>query len=986
MMNVSPAFQAPSGQLGRSIFGNTLYGTNVYDLIYTLSNMAFGDIIIATGSLTALKKEEAQKQTFNAALGDIMQYWASRFSKIRSSLLLYGVNGIAVRGDSIAHAYKSGKVTPGVQSIANAVRNANGGDSAAQLVFDPTDPDVTAFRTQFSAAGEVDFWQSNYQTKLEIANSCKTAVGFEFYMDVTGDIVFKPPFFNLDILSNKPISWIQPIDIIDYDITDSESGVVTQLTIQGSYGGNIDYGFGPEITPVTSVTDYHLLRKYGWRSRPYNSEFMGDTTRMFYHGLDVLDRINSDRIQMTVSIPHRPELRLGFPVYISHLDQIWYVKGISHTIAFGGRAQTQLSLTARRQKFLAPKGISTLHTNGVKEDATANPNTKSSSSKVSQKPSGKAKEPLTIRQLAKSSFRLDLGDAATIPPVNFNPDDPKSLDPYAPLVLRHPKSGKIMGYPNVVMVYARPYDPKGSFTTVAGEKKPGENPMVPKANKGSVTERQEVNLAAEEALISPDKTLGLSNKYAHNRFSYGLNSAGVYVYAQDMGKVITQFALLPFKNIAVTQNGSTAKFGDTTIKLENPNTMVRPVSDERGFEVIGHFRYGRGVSLRDGSLVFNEGSNNTKANVGTQLALGGDLFATLTAQSQGLTSISSAYSNPADTVARLLPEDLQTSAALTTGATGITVPAFSNTGTNFVDVAPLGSPQDKGFPTSIEASQLSRALTLAEMTVRSDQTPGSSNCQCQTGRGDLAFISVGYQLAPINPSVPTSGETLYGSNTRQLTGDNIPQAILDSANADRETRASTFNPLPPTLKGTDLVDKVESYLWKLYQSLDEPHQRLENQLRGDPSGLEPDIRQVPDLFTDVEGTVETRAYVDLFTNRDQDNAFGNFSPPFSSSNRAALGDPTATAQQAVSSKSDIAQSFQSFGVNLRKNTKKAQLTQEIADLNAEIARLNSRLASVTPTPGLVSITGGDTPESLQKQIATAKQSMTNKQTELALIG
>jgi oligopeptide transport system permease protein len=52
-------------------------------------------------------------------------------------------------------------------------------------------------------------------------------------MDVSGDIVFKPPFYNLDILHNKPVSWIQDIDIIDWDISESEAEVVTQILMQG---------------------------------------------------------------------------------------------------------------------------------------------------------------------------------------------------------------------------------------------------------------------------------------------------------------------------------------------------------------------------------------------------------------------------------------------------------------------------------------------------------------------------------------------------------------------------------------------------------------------------------------------------------------------------------------------------------------------------------------------------------------------------------
>lgn len=957
MMNVSPAFTAANPQLGRSIFGNTLYGTNVYDLIYTLSNMAFGDIIVATGSLTALNKEASQKQTFNAALGDIMLYWSSRFSKIRSNLLLYGVNGIAVRGDSIAHAYDSGAFKKGKQYVSNAVRNANGGDAAAQLIFDPTDPGVTAFRTQFASAGEVEFWQSDFQSKLEIANSCKQAVGFEFYMDVTGDIVFKPPFFNLDILANKPISWIQPIDIIDYDVTDSESGVVTQLTIQGNFGGNIDYGFGPETTPFTSVTDYHLLRKYGWRSRPYNSEFMGDTTRMFYHGLDILDRINSDRVQMSITIPHRPELRLGFPVYVSHLDQIWYVKGINHSIAFGGRATTALSLTARRQKFLAPKGISTLSLGGTHDISSVKSGAKNSSKKAVPVTTGKSKEPLTIRKLAQTSFNLDIGEAATIPPISFDPNDSRSLDPYLPLILRHPKTGNIVGYPNVVMVYTRPYDPRVAYSNIAGEK--DKNPMVPKNNQNKVAQRKAVNKTIEEEEHTPDKALNLANKYEHNRFSYGLNSAGVYVYAQDVDKAITQFALLPYKNITITQNGASNPFANTGIKLTNPNTMIRPVSDERGFEVIGHFRYGRGVALRDGSLILNEGKSNTAASVGTQLALGGDLFSTLTAQSQGLTSITTAYSNPADTVSRLIPEDLQTAATLVPGANGIKTPAFSDVGINFVSSAPLGSPEAQGFPTSVEASQLSRALTLAEMTVRSDEYAGNSKCQCQTGRASLTFINVGYQVSPITPATTTSGESLYGSSTvsKTVTGEDGNPIGGATAMANSISSNNQTSPTQGWLKGTDLMAKVETYLFNLYQTLDEPHQRLENQLRGDPSGLEPDIRKLPDLFTSSP----------------QDQTFGNFTPPFSSPNRAALGDPVATAQQAVSSKSDLAQTFSNFGSNLKKNSEKAKLSQEISNLSSQLNRLNAQ-------------GGGKPSSSLQQQINSVTQDLHNKQAQLALLG
>lgn len=884
-MNINPAFTAPSGQMGTSIFGNVLYGTNPYDVIYSLAQMAFGDVVMGTGSLISLVKETGQQATFNAALGDIMQYWAARFSRIRSNLLLYGVNGIAVRGGSIADGYDAGRIK-GKNSISSVVRNANGGEGSGQVAFDPTSPEVTAFRTQFSSAGEVNFWQSEYQTKLEIANACKESIGFEFYMDVTGEVVFKPPFYNLDIMSNKPISWIQEIDIIDISFSEAESEVVTQLTIQGSYAGNVDYGFGPDITPFSSVVDYHLLRKYGWRPHTMNSEFLGDTLRMFYHGLDTLDRINSKRFSASVTIPHRPELRLGFPVYISHKDQIWYVRGINHTVGFGGRATTQLTLTARRTKFLAPIGISVLKKKGDRKVSTnASPGQKI-------QPNNSPKRPLTISELTTIPFELEMGDAATVPPINVDPSNPDTMRPYQPLVLRHPKTGRLVGYPNAVMVYTRPYEPTADQHARASGVKTTVNPKVDKSQREKVAKQAAAERDAAVAVFA-DKTLKVKEKYSQNRYSYGLNSAGVYVYAYDQSQAISQFSLLPAKNIEVTKGGQVTK----DLKFER-STMVRPISDERGFEVIGHFPYGRGASLRDGSLVLSQQGLNRRATVNPPLALSGSLATTLAAQSQGLTS--PGVVDVADTISNLQPDDLQTAGILNPDTKA---PEFTSQGTNFVATAPLGSLEQKGAPPSLEASQLSKALTLSELTLRvNNGVEVDSTCDCTTGRPELAFINQGYQ---------------------------VKQTRLDSAPASDLVDLS--KPTSSTLKGEALHTRVEQYLFGMYQSLDIEHQKLENSLRGNPSGAE-----VPVVRPTFEST--------------GDPTRGDYSPPFSAMGRADLGDPKAIALQASSETDGLAQRFEKFGEDLKRGPRKKELQEEIAFLQRSLAALEVELLRTPPGP------------------------------------
>lgn len=749
MMNINPAYTAAAGKTrGSGAFGNILFGQNPYDVIWAMAQQSFGDIVVGSGSLIQLYKEGEQRTTFNAALSDIMGYWEHRFSKIRSNLLLYGTAGNVVRGDGLVQMYLNDEKNRNNKHFASqAVRAANGGDDGAQIIYDPTDPAVVAFRTQFSEAGQVNFWQSEYQTKLEVANSAKEAIGYEFYMDVTGDIVFKPPFYNLDILSNKPVSWIQDIDVIDWDLSESEAEVVTQIQIQGSYAGNVEMGLGEETTPYTTVTDYHLLRKYGWRTQTLNSEFLGSPLLMFYTGLDMLDRYNARRHRATVSIPCRPELRLGFPIYLAPKDQIWYIQGISHNIQFGGRAQTALTLTAKRTKFIAPKGIGSIDLTGWGK----------SGSDVAKPLSSQDSGP-TTRELQRSGvFTVDVGDAAQLPPTNA-PDGPDENSPYAPLILRHPKTGRIVGHPNVVLGYTRPFQPTpDELKRVAGRRKTG-------ANRGVKRIRDEINKQAEDISLrlleryTHDKEAQVWEKHNVNRYTYGLNSAGVYTYLHDKSwnnaGVIKDVIIMPAANIKVINSKQifTGKSG-----------MIRPVSDERGFEVIGHFKYGRGVSLRDGSLVLTEKGVNTKANIGTQMALAGDLYATIKAQSSGLATISTTAPNPIKAVVELRPEDLQTAGVINPETK---TPAFVNTEPNFVDVAPLGSPEQKGVQPqgigNVEASQLSHALTLAEMGVK-ESIEAYGDCTCLIGRPDLNFINTGFQLKTIRATPGDNTTITYGA-------------------------------------------------------------------------------------------------------------------------------------------------------------------------------------------------------------------------------
>ncbi len=1053
-VNVHAGLTTP-GAKSKDMLQNIFHGMNPFDIIFTLAQKAFGDVVYGANSLTTSGRQTVPQVTFDVALSDMALYWQDRFARIRNGLMLYGTNGIAVRGDTLESTYQQTGGPGGYRPnnwVSNAVRYGNGGQDQGQMGYDPTDPGVVAFRDTYSNLS-IDMWQSEYQTKLELAQAAKEVIGYEFFMDVDGSIVFKPPFYNLNVLPNFPLSWIQDIDVIEWDFSESEAEVVTQIILQGSFAGSKDIGTGQEFNPFSSVVDYHLLRKYGWRSQTYNSEFLGNEMLMFYHGLDLLDRLNSRRHRGTVTIPMRPELRLGFPVYIASKDQIWYVQGISHNLNFGGRATTTLTLTAKRAKFIGINGITTLKLMSMTSGpapATAAPVTTPGASATGPGNSQSAGNPLpstafpySSRQLsAQAKFQISLGThPAYLPPINTDVSAvaPDGVNPYEANVMQDPTTGLLVGAPSVVMVYT------GSFAGAAsvpsnlnsnlGQQNPGQNPMISPTLATQVTATQNTNQTNRSTGQLDQRAEQLREQYITNRYAYGLNSAGRFIYAYDKGGlgsanpsgVIGEILTMPSANCppdpATQPSGS--------LFAGSPVALIRPVSDECGYEVIGHYKYGRRVALSDGSLVLT-GNTNSAVNIDTQFALGGNLFATLTAQTQGLTTISaSAYPNPATAVTQMAPTSLASSGSVTQPDSSAQTP--NPTGNQLVGPSgynALGGPQQVGSPPSVQATQLSSALTLAEMDVQEQgQDPGDPNdvtCPCQLMRIDLAFLNVGYTV-----SGPGGvGSTIIGSATPDATslGNSVPGAPVTA------TLGSSQNPSPLQQSLNNQIQQVQN----LQTQLDAVQSRA-NQIDQvtNPVGwaaaqqtiqqLQNEIDAATATQTDIEQQIQTNAsapnqagssgtvpaptagsvlakaeqfLVNLYQALDSphqqlEQTFrGNYlpggalnqpanslnggasssapplAPPFSPATASALGNPAAIAIAGDSAVNDLSQTWSQFGTQLAAAAQRTQLQQQVASGLAQLSAVQSQISALQQQASATgSSTVGAGGQTLQQQIA-----------------
>lgn len=1013
-MNINPAYGAPAGQQGITLFGNVFEQANPYDIIFTLASHSFGDVIVGANSVQAVIREETDQQLFSAALSDMMLYWAKRFSRMRSNLVLYGTTGVAVRGATIYQEYsKNPGATANKQLASTIMRNANGGRDSGPLVLDPAGNKVTPYKRVYANAG-MGLVQSEYQPKLELANAAKEVIGFEFFMDVTGDIVFKPPFYNLDVLGNKPISWVQDIDIIDWDFSESESEVITQIMMEGSITGTENVGAENElINPKVTVTDYHLLRKYGWRPQAHNAEIQTDPIEMFYHGLDVLDRINSRRHRGSVTIPLRPELRLGFPIYLAPKDQVWYLSGISHSIQFGGRATTTLQLSAKRSKFIAPRGtgdIKLTSFNGKEEsDKDGLPRTYRFSAPQ-------------LQQYGK--FTLDASNALEMPADNSVFETrPGAQNLAEPLILRHPKTGRIVGYPNVVLAYTRPFTPT-DIHNQAGEKTNSfANPQISSQEQAVVQERRALYETTQADKLTTNRNAVLEGRYLSGTFQYGLNAAGAFVYAHDSsagGGVISEALLVPVKNVTV--KGQKDLFDKVDA---NPMALIRPISDERGFELIGHYQYGRRVALRDGRLIVD--NFDKKVRVDLQLALSGELGSMLAAQSQGLTSVTTGYADPGSTLATMTPDESETAAVLagTGGNPNTRTPQFVDAGDLYLPSAPLGTPRTEP---SVEVSQLSRALTLAEMAVK-EEIEEDGDCVCLTGRADLAFMSKDYQVKVLSGTATPDTSTLPdGSSGAESAADldvarpidtgATPQAVrklearvaMQRARADelkkqavdsggdpvsvqllieaekrvvslQQTQLAVQSQLDEqqshynssssifTKTNSEVVSKVEQFLTKLYTTLDDAHQQFESAIRGDL------LAHTNADFSNLNAAAT--------------NPPSEFAPPFSAPNRFMLGDPNAAVGSVQTNAQNIANAWNNFGKDLRANSEARALTTQISQDKASVARLTAtRDQLIKQRDSKVVVIGVDVQaqiDSLSAQIVDLQKELAQNQAKLSVL-
>lgn len=381
VLGVRPA----NSGLDSSLVGHNATGQHPYQIMYSL----YRDVVGAAAGVAWVLQQQTNQQAITATTGEelwslVAKYWEKRFQTSPPRLRMH-----ALSGELFSAAQAAFLSTLTTKSLSDMIRKrfvGAGVDPAESNYFEvgktlglfkkrkldalavpgvqtkPVDSNDTvelnaaemaAFMVDLGTIGNVAIFESVYETKLDIANKVTQLVGFEFYQDVDGDFVFKPPMYNLDTSSSR-VYRIEPIDIISISETETEPQA-TFATFKGSAIANVaGTGLEGEYGVQGQYIDHRLVAQFSWRGSPVETSYINTPQGMFLAAVNHVDLENVKSRTASITIPHRPEIRPGYPVYLTQEDCYYYVTQISHQTSFGSDSTTTLTCVGKREPFYAP--------------------------------------------------------------------------------------------------------------------------------------------------------------------------------------------------------------------------------------------------------------------------------------------------------------------------------------------------------------------------------------------------------------------------------------------------------------------------------------------------------------------------------------------------------------------------------------------------------------------------------------------------------
>jgi len=367
--------------LQTSMEGNIFTSWHPYQIMYFLHDLMVGQTDAVGDSLASATNVDAVNSvTGRDQYSMMIEYWNRRFNQRQIRLRMHGVNGSLFSAAQAAFLGQtdSEELSKIIKSrMGDSLAARRGGEKkvdaiAAIHLGDPEKmtliqrqsddnglvpslsvADLQAFVWTAANMGQTNLWESPYESKLDIARRVTEITQFEFYQDVDGDFVFKPPMYNLDTSTSR-VYRIEDIDIISISFDEKEPQATYTVVKSSHISPSVDVGLSAEVGRRAVYVDYRLVAQYGFRPFQFETAYAANQRSMMFIGMARLDVLNAPVNSASVTIPHRPELRPGYPVYVVYLDCYYYLTNFSHSFSVGGQCTSTLNLVGKRAKFYAP--------------------------------------------------------------------------------------------------------------------------------------------------------------------------------------------------------------------------------------------------------------------------------------------------------------------------------------------------------------------------------------------------------------------------------------------------------------------------------------------------------------------------------------------------------------------------------------------------------------------------------------------------------
>src|SRR5271166_3468623 len=319
--------------------------------------------------LNNLQQAQVLKGQFGAAIqrGYIAK-WQSILTNMLKDVHIYGANWkdnlqqTPVSKKSQVHGSQNKDELAASVNQYNLVNEVN--DASAMFYNN-----ISAYQP-FKIITDAHLFDPVIRNRLDIIREVVQAIDFEAYQDLDGKIIVKPPLYNLDVTNlgtrsprtstntntnaNTIVSPLKQIyennnpfvTYLDEILTESETEDQaairrTRTCITGNPILDFAINYPDKIKPTVEFIDVAKLAKFGLREEPaYEVPWIWayDTFSLFAHAAAETARMNRGYRTYTVTIPMRPELKVGFPMFFPHKDMYGYIKSIAINYQVGATA------------------------------------------------------------------------------------------------------------------------------------------------------------------------------------------------------------------------------------------------------------------------------------------------------------------------------------------------------------------------------------------------------------------------------------------------------------------------------------------------------------------------------------------------------------------------------------------------------------------------------------------------------------------------